>query len=222
MEDISNCKSLSDIARILFGKENYTNREKVKKYLSDNGIDWKEWLKEQNEKPKRYCKNCGKELIEGDYRKVFCSHSCAASFNNKGVVRNGVEKNKYCICCGKELKPSQRKYCSYKCQRNFNYKEYIKNWKEGIENGNSGKYGISGYIRRYLFEQYNCKCEKCGWGEVNPTTGKTPLQIHHIDGDCTNNSENNLQLLCPNCHSLTENFGSLNENATRVDDRKRW
>ena len=65
------------------------------------------------------------------------------------------------------------------------------------------------------FEKYNNKCQICGWGEENPTTHKIPLQIHHIDGDCTNNKEENLQLLCPNCHSLTETFMSLNENSKR-------
>lgn len=38
-----------------------------------------------------------------------------------------------------------------------------------------------------------------------------PLEVHHIDGNCTNNKEENLQLLCPNCHSLTPNSGSLNK-----------
>jgi 5-methylcytosine-specific restriction endonuclease McrA len=32
------------------------------------------------------------------------------------------------------------------------------------------------------------------------------LEVHHIDGDRTNNSLENLQLLCPNCHSYTTNF----------------
>lgn len=32
------------------------------------------------------------------------------------------------------------------------------------------------------------------------------LEVHHIDGDRSNNELNNLQLLCPNCHSYTENF----------------
>lgn len=48
------------------------------------------------------------------------------------------------------------------------------------------------------------KCEHCGltqWLE-QPIN----LQIHHIDGDHTNNSLDNLQLLCPNCHSYTPNF----------------
>lgn len=37
------------------------------------------------------------------------------------------------------------------------------------------------------------------------------LQVHHIDGDRTNNELSNLQLLCLNCHSYTNNFGSKNQ-----------
>lgn len=30
--------------------------------------------------------------------------------------------------------------------------------------------------------------------------------MHHIDGDNTNHTLENLQILCPNCHAQTENF----------------
>lgn len=66
----------------------------------------------------------------------------------------------------------------------------------------------------------NIPCQFCGWGERNPITGKVPLALHHIDGDCTNNTIGNLQLLCPNCHSLTDNFGSLNKNSKRFHRSK--
>lgn len=39
---------------------------------------------------------------------------------------------------------------------------------------------------------------------------KIPLEVHHIDGDNCNNELNNLQLLCLNCHALTDNFRSSN------------
>ena len=54
------------------------------------------------------------------------------------------------------------------------------------------------------------KCEICGCTEW---LGK-PLncQLHHIDGDNTNNELSNLQMLCPNCHSQTDNYcGSANK-----------
>lgn len=32
------------------------------------------------------------------------------------------------------------------------------------------------------------------------------LEVHHKDGNHINNSFDNLQLLCPNCHSYTDNW----------------
>lgn len=96
-----------------------------------------------------------------------------------------------------------------------NTKKYISLWKNGKVNGITGKADISSHVRRYLFEKYHSKCQICGWSQINPVIGKIPLQIHHIDGDCLNNKENNLQLLCPNCHSLTSTFGSLNPNSKK-------
>ena len=43
------------------------------------------------------------------------------------------------------------------------------------------------------------------------TTGNSILQFHHIDGDSSNNKEENLQVLCPNCHAMTENYMALNK-----------
>ena len=66
------------------------------------------------------------------------------------------------------------------------------------------------YLKNYLFEINDSKCQNCGWGEINEYTGKTPLEVDHIDGDSQNNSFDNLRLLCPNCHSQTATFGSKN------------
>ena len=55
------------------------------------------------------------------------------------------------------------------------------------------------------------KCEECGFEGYNKTTNNTILQIHHIDGDCENNKPENLQVLCPNCHAMTENYMALNK-----------
>lgn len=116
-----------------------------------------------------------------------------------------------CLNCGKELVKYQQKYCSHNCQLSFQRKEYITRWKNSEESGLRGQKDLSVHVREYLLEKFNHRCQKCGWGEINPTTGRIPLEIHHIDGDYRNCAENNLEVLCPNCHSLTPNFGSLNK-----------
>ena len=51
------------------------------------------------------------------------------------------------------------------------------------------------------------KCEICG---ITKWNGKPlVMQLHHIDGNNKNNSLDNLQMLCPNCHSQTENYCGL-------------
>ena len=54
------------------------------------------------------------------------------------------------------------------------------------------------------------RCERCGismwWGRP------LSLALHHINGDRLDNRLENLELLCPNCHSQTDNFGGRAEN----------
>lgn len=49
------------------------------------------------------------------------------------------------------------------------------------------------------------RCERCGLDEWQGEP--IPLELHHVNGDHLDNRLESLQLLCPNCHSQTENFG---------------
>lgn len=121
----------------------------------------------------------------------------------------------YCKYCGVLLNNSHKIYCNNICQMNYQYNEYINNWKKGNENGLKGKYGLSNHIRRYMLEQNNYKCSKCGFDGINPFSKKSVLEIHHIDGNYKNNNEYNLDVLCPNCHSMTNNYRSQNKNGRK-------
>lgn len=216
MVDISECKTLNDISMLLFGKKNYSNREKVKKYLANNGIDWEEWKKSKEEHNiNKTCLVCGKELVKSQHK--FCSSSCAAKFNNKQRVK---EKTKCCLNCGIKLKDPRNVFCCEKCHKEKMQKDWVERWKRGEENGIIGEYGISKRLKRYFLEKYDNKCQLCGWSETNQYTNSIPLELHHIDGDYANNQEDNLQLLCPNCHSLTQTYKSANKSGRKT--RKKY
>lgn len=59
-------------------------------------------------------------------------------------------------------------------------------------------------IKKHLLTIRGHKCERCT--NISWLDEKIPLEVHHIDGDRTNNEESNLKLLCLNCHGLTKNW----------------
>ena len=165
------------------------------------------------------CKNCKKEFKKDNYeikvsKNHFCSRSCSATFNNKKTPKRKAVTG-VCIGCGGIIKRwyASRKYCSHACAKNSKYKDAIDKWLAGEISGNKG-YGrglsVCGFVRRWLYEKHNNQCQKCGWSEIHPVTGKIPLQVEHIDGNSENTCPENLELLCPNCHSLTVTFMGLN------------
>ena len=52
-------------------------------------------------------------------------------------------------------------------------------------------------------------CALCGISEWQGK--KLPLELHHKDGNHYNNSLENLEILCPNCHSIQEGNSGANK-----------
>jgi 5-methylcytosine-specific restriction endonuclease McrA len=128
-------------------------------------------------------------------------------------------QDKKCANCSKPV-ANRKKYCDNQCQGDHRYSAWIKEWKAGKQSGIRDKktLTISRHLRKYLIEQAGNKCEQCGWCEVHPITKVVPLQVDHIDGDASNNREENLRVLCPNCHSLTPTYGNI---GSRTSKRER-
>jgi hypothetical protein len=197
-------------------KRNYTKEswQKVldtqKRAAATHTLKAKNRRKEYLKNPIR-CKQCEK-IIPFERRlkyNSFCNNSCSALYNNPNRKKKWL-----CIECGKELRKNSKKYCSPECQTNYQYKDYINKWLSGEISGNAKQVPV--YIRKWLLEQNGEQCWICGWKEINLTTNKIPLQVHHIDGHCLNNRPENIELLCPNHHSLTPTFGGLNKGSDRI------
>lgn len=74
---------------------------------------------------------------------------------------------------------------------------------------NKKSYSSSKLLKRLIKENYKeYKCEICG---INEWQNKPiVLQLNHKDGNHFNNNIDNLEILCPNCHSQTDTFAGKN------------
>lgn len=88
---------------------------------------------------------------------------------------------------------------TYESNKYMSFEEYIKG--EHVQTNKVRKKLLKEGIKKHI-------CECC----LNTTWNgqPIPLEVHHKDGDKTNNSLVNLQLLCPNCHALTETYRGRN------------
>ena len=79
-------------------------------------------------------------------------------------------------------------------------------------------YRVSG--GKLLKELLKLRPQQCECCKLTQWLGQPiKLEAHHIDGDCTNNILENLQLLCPNCHSYTDSWCKNKPKASITDDQ---
>lgn len=75
-----------------------------------------------------------------------------------------------------------------------------------IQDNHGKKFNRNKTNKKILIELFGYKCSnpKCGIYDWNKE--KLTLQVEHIDGNNTNDSIDNLRLLCPNCHYETDTY----------------
>lgn len=123
--------------------------------------------------------------------------------------RIGVKKTSTlkanCLKLGIPWKPNPGKYPSYRSCRPSNF---LGSLDAAIANGSRKE-----VIKKYLLLERGHRCENCELSEW--MSQDIPLEIHHINGEPRDNRRENIQLICPNCHSLTPNFCSRNKNSNK-------
>lgn len=140
----------------------------------------------------KQCKNCGKdfETTCKTQRKIFCSSSCSAKFNNRGRILSEDTKNK--------LRVSMKQYYKNNAKAKSHLSKQVGKYTKNKFNPKAKS--IREYSKRTIrkiLTRINLGCSNCGWKD-------DICDIHHINGRKIEDfdNHNNLSLLCPNCHRL--------------------
>ena len=71
-----------------------------------------------------------------------------------------------------------------------------------VKNSTYQSYKLAKRLIEVNLKEHKCeRCKRTEW-EGNPI----PIELHHINGVHSDNRLENLQILCPNCHALTDNY----------------
>lgn len=181
----------------LFSRRTTCSKECATIAKSHSGENHPRWQGRKN------CVICDKELIGSVTRNnQTCSSECGRKLSSR--VRKG-EKNtrwkseldKKCLQCDKSVeRKSHRKFCSRKCSADWQSQNKSKEnsplWKGGsayAEYPPEFNSKFRAKIRKR--DGYLCGvCKKKSWS----------LDVHHIDGNKKNTSEENMISLCRSCH----------------------
>lgn len=150
------------------------------------------------------CENCF-SINDGNYGSGrFCCVSCSRSFSTRNKRLEINEK------VSKKLKGSKKdksfslslKKSWIKRKEENKQKQKLSDEDFFIENSKATNQKVKKRLLENNLKQY--KCEKCGIDSYNNES--ISLQLHHKNGMNKDNRIENLQFLCPNCHSQTENY----------------
>lgn len=121
-----------------------------------------------------------------------------------------------CVQCGaikRKHGDGHMDFCNQQCLGDYIFHQ----WKTyGVQHHNSWNV-FPKILKRRLLEEagYQCQAirsdtgERCTESRRRPN-GSSILEVEHKDGDSTNNAYDNIELLCPSCHSLTPTYRAGN------------
>ena len=153
-------------------------------------------------------KECPKCLKQHNKNGVYCTMSCANSrtWSEEDKKKKSISgKNSDKVKTANANKPKEV-YERITATKKKKHKEMILNAEYGDLSFESLRF-------RVLYEQNGC-CNNCGLDEW--LSNDIPLELEHKNGDNKNNNRSNLEMLCPNCHALTDTWRGRNKTNKRL------
>lgn len=153
------------------------------------------------------------------HRRKYCSTACSVKAANKASVlnfsveqvQNAVDSTNSVVAATANLNVSRRTFTRYLSIYNIAPKRlHPKGYGyklEDILNGQHPSFSSSRLLQKLIeagIKKYECECCKISTWCERPIT----LELNHVDGEHTNHRLENLQILCPNCHSQTDTYRS--------------
>lgn len=130
-------------------------------------------------------------------------------------LREVCLKSKICVTTGNYdtlknvIKNNNINISHFKRSHLFSKSNNVQMNIEDYLNNNTSIRSFSLKNKLFKFGLKEKKCECCG--EVEWMGKPINLELHHINGNNTDNRLENLQILCPNCHSYTDNYCGRNQ-----------
>ena len=159
----------------------------------------------------RNCLKCGKTFSCQQARtQKFCSKSCASS--GRKILRTDDKLTKTCKYPACQTKITKNYiYCeAHRKTHNRIYTwDYFFRWKHGLIVSPTTLI-LPDKLRLMLIEEAGFSCSECGFSEPHPIDGSSILEIDHVNGNGADHTYNNLRVLCPNHHTMTETYRSRN------------
>lgn len=163
------------------------------------------WQKEQESRIQR-------EKDQKEYEEIVINFIKESNNINEVCKKLGIKATNTNYLRIKKIIEKYNLDISHFCIDNTETKERKVYTKEDIfkENSTYQKSKLKDKLIEFGLKEW--KCERCGRSEWE--NEKIPLETHHINGTNTDNRIENLQLLCPNCHAITDNYCGKNINHT--------